>query len=79
MTEIGLAAPDTPSPLNLWTNIPFTLDGATDFCPPLPKPGDYVCLHAHYDVVVVMSSCPQDMVPINGEEMIVREVRYCVQ
>ena len=78
MTEIGLIAPETPSPLNLWMNIPFTLDGKTDFCPPLSKPGDYVCLRAHHDVIVVMSTCPQDMVPINGQEMIVREVHYYV-
>jgi len=26
-----------------------------------------------------MSTCPQDMVPINGEEMIVREVHYYVE
>ena len=78
MTEIGLIAPEKPSPLNLWMNIPFTLDGTTDFCPPLSKPGDYVCLRAHHDVVVVMSTCPQDMVPINGQEMIVREVHYYV-
>ena len=31
MTAIGLTAPETPSPLNLWMNIPFTQDGATDF------------------------------------------------
>ena len=78
MTEIGLIAPETPSPLNLWMNIPFTLDGTTDFCPPLSKPGDYVCLRAHHDVIVVMSTCPQDIVPINGQDMIVREVHYYV-
>ena len=78
MTEIGLIAPETPSPLNLWMNIPFTLDGKTDFCSPLSKPGDYVCLRAHHDVIVVMSTCPQDMVPINGKDMIVREVHFYV-
>ena len=55
MTETGLIVPETPSPLNLWMNIPFTLDGTTEFCPPLSKPGDYVCLRAHHDVVVVLS------------------------
>lgn len=79
MKAIGLTAPETPSPLNLWMNIPFTLDGATDFCPPLSKPGDYIRLRAHHDVIVVMSTCPQDMVPINGEDMIIREVQYFVE
>jgi hypothetical protein len=27
---------------------------------------------------VVMSTCPQDMVPINGTDCIVKEVHYCV-
>ena len=32
---------------------------------------------AHYvDCVEVMSTCSQDMVPINGTECIVREVQY---
>ena len=78
MTEIGLIAPETPSPLNLWMNIPFTSDGATAFCPPLSKPEDIVRLRAHHDVIVVMSTCPQDMVPINGEDMIVRAVHYYI-
>jgi uncharacterized protein YcgI (DUF1989 family) len=79
MTEIGLVAPETPSPLNLWMNIPFTGDGATEFCPPLSKPEDFVRLRAHHDVIVVMSTCPQDMVPINGADMIVRPVHYHVE
>ena len=79
MTEIGIAAPETPSPLNLWMNIPFTSDGATEFCPPLSKPEDFVRLRAHHDVIVVMSTCPQDMVPINGADMIVRPVHYHIE
>ncbi|MDG2466667.1 MAG: urea carboxylase-associated family protein [Alphaproteobacteria bacterium] len=79
MTEIGLAAPETPSPLNLWMNIPFTSDGATEFCPPLSKPEDFVRLRANHDVIVVMSTCPQDMVPINGADMIVRPVHYHIE
>jgi uncharacterized protein YcgI (DUF1989 family) len=79
MTEIGLVASETPSPLNLWMNIPFTGDGATEFCPPLSKPEDFVRLRAHHDVIVVMSTCPQDMVPINGADMIVRPVHYHVE
>ena len=79
MTEIGLAPPETPSPLNLWMNIPFTSDGATEFCPPLSKPEDFVRLRAHHDVIVVMSTCPQDMVPINGADMIVRPVHYHIE
>lgn len=79
MVAIGCPVAETPSPLNLWMNIPFDTDGRTEFCPPLSKSGDWVRLRAHHDVIVVMSTCPQDMVPINGEEMIVKEVHYHVE
>jgi len=79
MNAIGCPVSETPSPLNLWMNIPFQSDGRTEFCPPLSKPGDLVRLRAHHNVIVVMSTCPQDMVPINGEEMIVKEVHYHVE
>jgi uncharacterized protein YcgI (DUF1989 family) len=79
MNAIGCPVSETPSPLNLWMNIPFQSDGRTEFCPPLSKPGDLVRMRAHHNVIVVMSTCPQDMVPINGEEMIVKEVHYHVE
>jgi len=79
MADIGYPVTETPSPLNLWMNIPFDTHGRTEFCPPLSKPGDWLRLRAHHDVIVVMSTCPQDMVPINGAEMIVKEVHYHVE
>ncbi len=66
MAAIGLAAPETPSPLNLFMNIPWTADGRLSFDPPVTKPGDYVVLRAELDAVVAMSACPQDILPING-------------
>ena len=66
MAELGLKKPRTPSPLNLFMNIPWTGDGALSFDPPRTKPGDYVVLRAEMDCIVAMSACPQDMVPVNG-------------
>jgi len=57
-------------------NIPIGADGAVRFEPTLAKPGDHVTLRAEADVVIVFSACPQDMVPINGREMMPRDVRY---
>ena len=66
MKEIDLSAPSTPSPLNLWMNIPVGTTGDCGWEPPVSKPGDFVCLRAVMDCVIVMSACPQDLVPINA-------------
>ena len=76
MRQIGLTAPECPSPLNLWMNIPVAQDGSTGWGEPLSKPGDYVVLRAEMDCIVAMSACPQDMVPINGADCIPTEVHY---
>ena len=66
LAALGLAAPETPSPLNLFMNIPWTPTGTLSFDPPTSKPGDYVVLRAELDCIVAMSACPQDILPING-------------
>ena len=65
MKELGLDIIGTPSPLNLWMNIPIGNTGKCGWKPPVSKPGDYVCLRAVMDCVIAMSACPQDMVPIH--------------
>ena len=66
LTELGLRTSETPSPWNLFMNIPVQADGSLSFEPPVCKPGDYVLLRAELDCVVAVSACPQDLVPING-------------
>src|SRR6266851_135897 len=66
LAALGLQAPETPSPWNLFMNIPVQADGSLTFEPPVCKPGDYVLLRAELDCVVAFSACPQDIVPING-------------
>lgn len=66
--ELGLKAPKTPSPLNLFMNIPWTDAGGLSFEAPVSKPGDHIVLRAEMDLVVVFSACPQDILPINGEQ-----------
>ncbi len=74
--QLGLRLHETPSPLNLWMNIPVAPDGGIAWGEPLSKPGDHVLLRAAMDCIVVMSTCPQDMVPINGADCTPREVHY---
>ena len=66
LAELGLKPPETPSPLNLWMNIPFAADGGLSFDPPVSKKGDYVVFRAEMDAVMAFSACPQDILPING-------------
>ena len=76
MRQIGLEAPEVPSPVNLWMNIPVGADGATQWGEPVSKPGDYVILRAELDCIVAMSACPQDILPINGRERKPTEAHY---
>lgn len=76
LAALGLEASHCPSPLNLWMNIPVGADGAIAWLPPVAAPGDDVVLRAEMDCVVVLSACPQDMIPINGADQTPREVQY---
>jgi uncharacterized protein YcgI (DUF1989 family) len=76
LAELGLTPPECPSPLNLWMNIPVGEGGAIEWLPPASRPGDHVVLRAELDCVVVMSACPQDMVPINGAAMTPTEAHF---
>ena len=78
LLELGLTPPETPSPWNLFMNIPVAADGTVGFEPPVSKPGDYVVLRAEMDCVVAFSACPQDMVPINGTDCVPTEAHFRV-
>ena len=65
--ELGLTPPETPSPLNLFMNIPWDDAGRLAFSAPVSKAGDYVVFEADLDAIVAFSACPQDILPINGE------------
>jgi uncharacterized protein len=69
LRELGVAPPETPSPLNLFMNIPVIDGNAIDVLPPVSTAGSFATLRAEMDCLVVFSACPQDMVPINGAAM----------
>lgn len=73
---LGLAPPETPSPLNLFMNIPVIDGNAIEVRPPVSTPGSYVTLRAQMDCVVAFSACPQDMVPVNGAAMTPTAAHY---
>lgn len=66
LAALGLRARNTPCPLNLFMNIPWTPGGALAFEPPRSQAGQQVVLRAEMDCTVAFSACPQDLVPVNG-------------
>ncbi len=76
LAELGFTPPETPSPLNLFMNIPVIDGNAIDVLPPVSTPGSHVTLRAEMDCLVAFSACPQDMVPINGLGMTPTEAHF---
>src|SRR5215472_5386587 len=76
LAELGLVAADTPSPLNLFMNIPVVDGNRVEIRPPVSTPGSYVALRAELDCVVAFSACPQDIVPINGLALCPTEAHF---
>ncbi|HEX3538528.1 MAG TPA: urea carboxylase-associated family protein [Stellaceae bacterium] len=76
LAALGRTPPETPSPLNLFMNIPVIDGNAIEFRPPVSTPGSYIALRAEMDVVVAFSACPQDMIPINGIGMQPTEAHF---
>lgn len=66
MLALGFQGVEVPQPINLFMNIPVHEDGSLGWEPARSQPGDYVELRAEMELIVVLSSCPQDMVPISG-------------
>ena len=62
----GLPEVVVPQPINLFMNIPVSPDGTLGWEPAPTTAGDSATLRAEMDCLVVVSACPQDIVPING-------------
>lgn len=69
---------DVPAPFNLFMNIPVASDGSLSFEPSTCRPGDGVTLTTLHDVYVILSACPQDLVPINGNRYAPADVAVAV-
>lgn len=59
-------------------NTPVAADGSISWLAPVSSSGDRFVLRAEIDVVAVMSACPQDMVPINGADLMPQSLAFIV-
>ncbi len=57
---------EVPNPVNIFQSTPVQDDGSFIQLPAQSRAGDCVELRALMDVLVAVSACPQDYVPING-------------
>ena len=78
LRELGYGPPETPGPWNVFMNIPWEADGSLSLKPPVCKAGDYLLLRAEMDCIVAFSTCPQDLLPINGEACTPTEAHFQV-
>ena len=66
LRELGLQAPELPSPVNVFENVTVDTDGTLHIEPPRVRPGESLTLRAETDLVLVVSACPMDIVLTNG-------------
>jgi hypothetical protein len=76
LAALGLTAPETPAPLNLFMNIPVVDGNRVEVRPPVSTPGSYVAMRAEMSCIVAFSACPQDMLPVNGLSMRPTEAHF---
>lgn len=73
LADLSLSVPFTPGPVNLFMSVRVEPDGSVTRLLPTSKPGSHVVLRAEEDVVMVFSSCPQDVTTINGPDRTPRD------
>lgn len=66
LREFDVELATVPQPVNLFMDIPVTVDGVIEWRSSPAAPGAAVTLRAELDCLVVLSACPQDLVDING-------------
>ncbi len=66
MAALGHEGIAIPQPINLFMNIPVGEGGTIGWEPAPTGAGDSVTLRAELDIVVAVSACPQDLIPINS-------------
>jgi uncharacterized protein YcgI (DUF1989 family) len=58
----------TPCPFNLFMKVAYHDDGTMEALAPVSQPGQYIAFRAEMDCFVAFSSCPQDLLPVNGAD-----------
>jgi len=76
LASVAITVAATPSPLNLFENARPAADGSIEIAPPVSPPGSSVTLRAELDALLVLSACPQDLVPTNGPDLTPTDAQF---
>jgi uncharacterized protein YcgI (DUF1989 family) len=68
LATLGLRAPRTPSPVNVFENVSIGPGGQLEIVPPTVSAGEALTLRAEMDLVLVISACPMDIALTNGRD-----------
>ncbi|GIS11017.1 MAG: hypothetical protein CM15mP115_01680 [Alphaproteobacteria bacterium] len=79
LMAIGEAAVHVPDPFNLWMNIPVSPKGRISWEAPVSSAGHSIVMRAETDIIAVMSACPQDLTPINGDGLSPTELHFRIE
>src|SRR5215468_8245434 len=79
LAELGIAIPATPPSLNVFMNIPWSPDGRLAWGEPVSAPGSYALFRAEMDLVIALSACPQDILPINGRAGVITDAHFSIE
>jgi uncharacterized protein len=66
LREHGYTLPVVPQPLNVFMDVRVAEDGTLTSYPASSKPGDHIAFQAVMNCLVVLSSCPMDIVQISS-------------
>jgi uncharacterized protein YcgI (DUF1989 family) len=76
IAPLGIALAYVPTPLNLFMNTKFSDHRTMTVEAPQAQPGDSITFLAERDCAVVMSACPQDLLPVNAHGNTPQPVAY---
>ncbi|WP_445678883.1 DUF1989 domain-containing protein [Radicibacter daui] len=79
MGQRGRALPMVPTPWNLFMHTIVVRDSALEDHASEAKPGDHVRLRAEMDCLFAVSACPQDIIVINGDDGVPRDIELRVR
>jgi uncharacterized protein YcgI (DUF1989 family) len=69
LREIGEEGEEySPTPFNVFMNIPIKDDKSLSWEPPTTEAGQHITFRAEMDLIIAFSACPNDVLPINGNQ-----------
>ena len=66
LKKLRRTPPEVPCPFNLFQNSQYSAKRGLEYKPTVSKAGQFISFKALLDCIVVFSTCPMDVIPINS-------------